>query len=83
MYTTLSVVHRRLSVLKMLQHWVVTFFGNLAGSLFVVALITGYGGVFDSDVYRTESIAFAVTKQVTPKWHQIFLRGIGANWLGE
>jgi formate/nitrite transporter FocA (FNT family) len=29
MYTTLSVVHRRLSVLKMLLHWAVTFLGNL------------------------------------------------------
>jgi hypothetical protein len=24
---------------------------------------------------------FAVTKQITPMWHQIFLRAIGANWL--
>lgn len=41
MYTTLSAVHRRLSVVKMLIHWAVTFLGNLAGSLFVVAIITG------------------------------------------
>jgi formate/nitrite transporter FocA (FNT family) len=41
MYTTLSFVHRRLSIWKMLLHWAVTFFGNLAGSLFVVAIITG------------------------------------------
>lgn len=26
-------------------------------------------------------MAFAVTKQVAPQWHMIFLRGIGANWL--
>jgi formate/nitrite transporter FocA (FNT family) len=32
-------------------------------------------------VYRTESLRFAYRKQVVPEWHQIFLRGVGANWL--
>ena len=41
MFTTISVLHRRLSPLKMLMHWFITFFGNLAGSLFVMGLITG------------------------------------------
>lgn len=81
MYTTLAVVHRRLSVWKMLIHWVITFLGNLAGALFVVSIITGYGGTFDTAYYRTESINFAISKQITPMWHQIFLRAIGANWL--
>jgi formate/nitrite transporter FocA (FNT family) len=76
-----AVFQRRLSLLKMLIHWVVTFWGNLAGSLFIMALITGYGGTFDSEAYKTEAIKFAVTKQVTPDWHQVFLRGVGANWL--
>jgi hypothetical protein len=41
------------------------------------------GGTFDTAYYLTESRNFAITKQIVPKWHQIFLRGIGANWLGE
>lgn len=65
----------------MLFHWTITFFGNLIGSLFVVALITGYGGTFDTAVYQSEVHSFVITKQLTPAWHQIFLRGIGANWL--
>ncbi|KAI1612115.1 formate/nitrite transporter family protein [Exophiala viscosa] len=81
MFTGLAVLHRRLSIVKMLIHWVVTFFGNLAGSLFIVGLITGYGGIFDDAGYKTEAVKFATTKQVTPEWHEIFLRGIGANWL--
>lgn len=64
----------------MLIHWFVTFWGNLAGSLFLVAIITGYGGVFDAPAYKAEAITFANTKMVTPEWHSIFLRGIGANW---
>lgn len=39
------------------------------------------GGVFDADPYRAETIAYATKKQITPMWHQIFLRGIGCNWL--
>ncbi|KAF2088764.1 putative formate/nitrite transporter [Saccharata proteae CBS 121410] len=81
MFTTVSVLQRRLSPVKMVVHWFVTFFGNLAGSLFIVAIITGYGGIFDSAYYHTEAIKFAVAKQNTPEWHEIFLRAIGANWL--
>src|SRR4051794_1921449 len=81
MFTTVSVLQRRLSIRKALMHWFITFWGNLAGSLFVVALIIGYGGVFASDPYRKESETFATVKQITPQWHQIFLRAIGANWL--
>ena len=44
----------------MLTHWVVTFLGNLAGSLFIVTIITGYGGVFDSAGYKKEAISFAI-----------------------
>lgn len=65
----------------MVRHWVLCFFGNLAGSLFVVGLVCGEGGVFSIDSYKTEAINFATMKAVTPQWHMIFLRAIGANWL--
>lgn len=42
LFTTISVLHRRLNPLKALMHWTVTFFGNLCGSLFVVGLMAGY-----------------------------------------
>lgn len=81
LFTSLAVLHRRLSPLKMLIHWIVTFFGNLAGSLFIMALITGYGGTLSIPTIETTTINFATTKVVEPGWHQIFLRGVGANWL--
>lgn len=46
-----------------------------------MGIIIGYGGVFNLAVYKAEVIKFATTKVVTPEWHMIFLRGIGANWL--
>ena len=81
MFTTIAVLHRRLPVWKMLMHWFITFFGNLAGSLLVVGLITGYGGTFSNPIYQKEVLAFANTKVAVPLWSQIFLRGVGANWL--
>ncbi|GAQ03869.1 hypothetical protein ALT_1190 [Aspergillus lentulus] len=65
LYTTVAALHRQLSWYKMLLHWSVTFWGNLAGSLFVVAIIFGYGNVFAADPYKSEAIAFATKKQVT------------------
>lgn len=41
MFTTIAILHRRLGPGKALMHWGITFFGNLAGSLFVVGLMTG------------------------------------------
>lgn len=79
--TTIAALHRRISPWKMLLHWFITFWGNLAGSLFVMAVIIGYGGIFDKPVYHDRVVAFGTAKAITPEWHQIFLRGIGANWL--
>lgn len=41
LFTTVAVLNRKLSWWRMLVHWFVTFWGNLAGSLFVMALIFG------------------------------------------
>lgn len=39
------------------------------------------GGVFEADPYKSTVQAYVTKKQVTPKFHQIFLRGIGCNWM--
>lgn len=41
MYTTVAALHKRIGVLQMLRHWFITFWGNLAGSLFVCLVIVG------------------------------------------
>ncbi|PQK08108.1 hypothetical protein BB8028_0001g01870 [Beauveria bassiana] len=81
MYTTLAALHRRISTRQMLMHWALTFFGNLAGSLFIVGIVIGYGGVLDNELYRDQAIKFAHESAYTPMWYQIFLRAICANWL--
>ncbi|RAH43571.1 formate/nitrite transporter family protein [Aspergillus brunneoviolaceus CBS 621.78] len=81
MLTTVAALQRQLPWWKMLLHWFVTFWGNLCGSLFVVAIIFGYGGIFTADPYKSEAIDYATKKQLTPSFHEILLRGIGCNWL--
>ncbi|KAK8848480.1 Formate/nitrite transporter-domain-containing protein [Apiospora arundinis] len=81
LYTTVAVLQRRLSLWKMATHWFLCFWGNLAGSLFLAVVIFGYGGVFSASPFKEAAITFAVKKQVTPAWHEIFLRAVGCNWL--
>ena len=40
-YTAVAAFHGRLSLRKMLLHWFLCFWGNLAGALFVMAIIIG------------------------------------------
>ena len=39
--TTVAWLHGRLPLTKMLMHWFLCFWGNIAGCLFVMAVITG------------------------------------------
>ncbi|KAG5659919.1 hypothetical protein KAF25_003441 [Fusarium avenaceum] len=81
MFTLTAVLQGRLAIRKMLLHWFLCFFGNLAGSLFVMAIIMGYGGVFDASPYKDVVVSFVTKKQIDPQVHQIFLKAIGCNWL--
>ncbi|KAJ5974701.1 hypothetical protein N7481_011911 [Penicillium waksmanii] len=81
MFTTVAALQQRLPWWKMLVHWTVTFLGNLAGSLFIVTIIFGYGEVFSAEPFKSAVITFATKKQLTPDFRVIFLRGIGCNWL--
>lgn len=82
MFMWTAFLHRRVSIWDVAKNWIVSYFGNLAGMLFFMAIITGYGGVFtETPAYREAAIRIAVQKAVNPRWHEIFLRAIGANWL--
>lgn len=82
MFMTTAFLPRRIAIKDVLISWVISYLGNLGGMLFFMAIIIGYGGVLtDIQAYKTETINFATQKAQLPEWHQIFLRGIGANWL--
>jgi len=62
-------------------NWIIVTFGNLVGSLFFAAILAKFDGLTTEPPYLPYIQGFAVTKAVTPAWYQIFLRGIGCNWL--
>ncbi|KAK0624871.1 Formate/nitrite transporter, partial [Bombardia bombarda] len=81
MFTTVAALHGRLSIPRLFMHWFLCFWGNMAGCLFTMVFIFGYGGVFDHEPYKSQVITFVTGKQIDPQFHQIFLRAIGCNWL--
>ncbi|KAF8919784.1 Formate/nitrite transporter [Mucidula mucida] len=62
-------------------NWIIVTFGNLVGSLFFGAILVHYSGIISTPPYDTYVQTFAIHKAADPHWHQIFLRGIGCNWL--
>ncbi|OSX66662.1 hypothetical protein POSPLADRAFT_1064824 [Postia placenta MAD-698-R-SB12] len=62
-------------------NWLIVTFGNLCGSLFFAAVLTKYSGVISTEPYISYAQDFALHKAKEPEWYQIFLRGIGCNWL--
>ncbi|OCH85425.1 Formate/nitrite transporter [Obba rivulosa] len=62
-------------------NWLIVTFGNLTGSLFFAAILVKYTGIISTAPYNTFAQEFALKKAAEPEWHQIFLRGIGCNWL--
>jgi formate/nitrite transporter len=62
-------------------NWLVVTFGNLTGCLFFAAILVKYSGIISTAPYNEFVVTFAVHKAGTPHWYQIFLRGIGCNWL--
>lgn len=65
---TTAYLHRRVTIVDVLKNWLVSFFGNLAGLLFFMAIITGYGGIFSEEEYKSEVFKFATQKHVQPQW---------------
>ncbi|KAH9830798.1 Formate/nitrite transporter [Rhodofomes roseus] len=62
-------------------NWVIVTFGNLCGSLFFAAVLTKYSGIISTEPYISYAQTFAIHKAQEPAWYQIFLRGIGCNWM--
>ncbi|KAF7296124.1 Formate/nitrite transporter [Mycena kentingensis (nom. inval.)] len=77
----MAVLKRAIPWWSLPLNWLIVTFGNLVGSLFFGALLVKYSGILSAAPYNSYVTSFAVHKAVEPAWHQIFLRGIGCNWL--
>ncbi|KAI0318440.1 putative formate/nitrite transporter [Amylostereum chailletii] len=77
----MAVITRSIPWWSLPLNWIVVTFGNLVGSLFFGAILVKYSGILEAAPYDTFVQTFAIHKAGDPEWHQIFLRGIGCNWL--
>ncbi|KAF8967860.1 Formate/nitrite transporter [Flammula alnicola] len=77
----MAVAKRAIPWWSLPLNWLIVFFGNLAGSLFFAAILVHYSGIVSTDPYASFIKTFAIHKAHDPQWHQIFLRGVGCNWL--
>jgi len=77
----MAVLKRRVPFWGLVLNWFVVFWGNMAGSLFFAAVLTKYTGVVSAAPYKAAIQEAAIKKALDPNWLQIFLRGIGCNYL--
>jgi formate/nitrite transporter len=64
----------------LLRNWVVVYIGNFIGSLFVALFIAYWTGIVNGGDLGKAAAAIAEAKTKLG-WGQVFLRGVGCNWL--
>jgi formate/nitrite transporter len=71
----------RASLRALVQNWAFVLIGNLLGSLFVAYFLAVQTGVISGDLLTERLAGIAHKKGVEESEWQIFLRGLGCNWL--
>lgn len=66
---------------KLLRSWVVSFSLNFVGALIMAYLFSGYTGLLDNEPLKSHAQSFAYVKVGPSSWGQVFVKGIGANWM--
>jgi len=77
----MAVLKRRIPWWSLPLNWFIVFWGNMVGSLFFAAILTKFTDVVGTEPYKSGIQAAAIKKALDPNWLQIFLRGIGCNYL--
>lgn len=77
----MSTLKRRTPLWSYPLHVGVSFFGNLAGALWVAGIFGYYSGIVSAPPYSTYIISYAHTKVVVPEWREILVRGFACNFL--
>lgn len=80
---TLGVLSRKARSRDLVDNWVWTWLGNLAGSLLLASMVAGSGLLDPTNAFAgINKFIYAVfAAKTTPLWYQLFLRAVLANWL--
>jgi nitrite transporter NirC len=74
----LGIMREKVGVKDLVTNWLLTWAGNLCGAIVLAALVV-HSGVLNSDPLQSFFLSIAAKKMHLPP-HEIFLRGILANW---
>ncbi|KAK9369811.1 Formate/nitrite transporter-domain-containing protein [Lipomyces kononenkoae] len=80
LFLSIALLQRKIPLWRSIHCFFVSFFANLAGSLFYL-VIAHYGNILSDDPYKTGTIVFATDKVLVPSASTVFVRAIGCNWL--
>ena len=75
-----SVLGNKVSVLKLFRNWSVAWIFNFAGCLLWAGLLSYASGALE-DAGQSDFAVQVALKKANQPWMQIFLKGIGANFL--
>lgn len=74
------VLNKKLKFQSLLKNWTLVYFGNFIGALFIAYFISYLTGVLDAAPWH-DSIIHIGENKTSSTFFQVFLKGIGANWL--
>ncbi|KAK9316419.1 Formate/nitrite transporter-domain-containing protein [Lipomyces starkeyi] len=80
LFLSIALLQRKIPLWRSVYCFLVSFFANLAGSLFYL-VIAHYGHILSADPYLKGTIVFANDKVLVPSASTVFVRAIGCNWL--
>jgi formate transporter len=77
----LAVLRRRASLRGLARNWAFVLVGNLLGALFVAYFLAVQSGVITAELPLARLTAIATAKAHVETHWQVFVRGVGCNWL--
>ncbi|CAF1391992.1 unnamed protein product [Adineta ricciae] len=80
MILMVSTLNKKTTWIQLIKSWSISYVGNFVGCLFFQFVLVYYAGLLRYDPYRSFSIKYTEIKGYT-EWYEMFLRGIGGNWL--
>jgi formate/nitrite transporter len=80
MYVTVALLEKKVAWRDAARNWIISFFANFAGALFVAGALCYACDFFEKDPFRAYATKLADTK-IGLGWGTALLRGVGCNWL--
>jgi len=75
-----DVINKKLGFSKMLKNWILVYFGNFIGAIFVAFIITHLTHIVSGSPFKESVYSVAISK-TSHTFLVTFFKGIGANWL--